>query len=189
MPIPFTSPASARRRRSTLSACLALGVAFVAGAAPLCAVAKDKEAFAAAAQITESIGPSSDPACQPSAQGLALQGTISGTGLGTAIGPFTASAVDCLRSSDPTYQFTPPFAFSTSSLVLTAANGDRIVAAYSGTASLSPVGLLLLNGTYTFTSGTGAFRNVKGSGTLTGVEDISTAPARGFVSLVGQISY
>lgn len=158
-------------------------------ASPLAAVGKDKyESFAAAAQIAEVIGPSSDASCQWSPQGVAMQGTITGTGLGTAIGAFTVSAVDCLRSSTP-YDFKPPFAFSTTSLVLTAANGDRIVAAYSGTAALSPVGLLVLNGTYTLTSGTGVYRNVKGSGALTGVEDISSFPAKGFVSLVGQISF
>jgi maltodextrin utilization protein YvdJ len=166
----------------------AIVVGASAAAMPIAASAAGMEPFAAAAQISEMLAPSGDPSCQSSAEGVALQGTIQGTGLGTAIGAFTASSVDCLRSSTPA-AFFPPLTFSSTSLTLTAANGDQIVAAYSGTAELSAVGLLVLKGTYTLTRGTGAFRKVKGSGTLTGVEDISTVPARGFVSLVGQISY
>ena len=38
------------------------------------------------------------------------------------------------------------------------------------------------------TRGTGQFAGVKGSGTLLGVEDISTFPAKGFVTFAGTFS-
>ena len=42
---------------------------------------------------------------------------------------------------------------------------------------------------YQITSGTGVYRKAKGSGALTGVENISSQPAAGFVTLNGQLSY
>ena len=74
-------------------------------------------------------------------------------------------------------------------MTLTAAGGDTIVASYSGTANLNKIGLLLLTGTYQITSGTGVYSKAKGSGALTGVENISSQPAAGFVTLNGQLSY
>ncbi|MEO7338814.1 MAG: hypothetical protein ABIV63_19755, partial [Caldimonas sp.] len=117
-----------------------------------------------------------------------LVGMISGVGLGTPIGPFKADATDCIRSSSGA-GVVPPLAFSTTSLVLTASNGDLINISYSGTGEFSPIGLLILNGTFKIEGGTGIFVKAKGKGTLSGVEDISTVPARGFVSLVGRINY
>jgi hypothetical protein len=175
------------RPSSTLRAfCAAALAAAAAGAA-----AKDNpEPLVAAAQITETLMvPSADGACQPTSAhpGLTATGTIAGHGLGTPIGSFAITSVDCIRSDVPG-QFFPPFAFSSSALTLAAANGDRVVASYSGTGALSPLGLLVLTGSYTITAGTGAYRDARGSGTLTGVEDISTQPARGFVTLSGQIT-
>ena len=155
------------------------------------AVAKDKpEPFSAGAQFSEVLSPSTDPNCQPtaSAPGSTATGTISGSGLATNIGFFTVSSVDCVRSTNP-YALTPPFTFSSTSFVLTATNGDKVVISYSGTAQPSSTGLFVLTGQFTFVSGTGEFKKVKGGGTLTGVEDISSNPARGFVTLNGEISY
>ena len=112
-------------------------------------------------------------------------GYINGSGLGTVIGSFTLASVDCVRSASPF--FAPPFTFSSTNFKLTASNGDQIVASYSGTAEVQPTGQLLLKGTFVFTSGTGKYSKVKGSGTLVGVEDISTFPATGFVTLSGTI--
>ena len=154
---------------------------------------KDKvkaEPFTASAQFTELLGPNSDAKCQPtqSAPGITASGTINGSGLATDIGYFTVSSVDCVRSTNP-YALTPPFTFESTAFMLTATNGDQIVVSYSGTAQPSLSGLFTLNGQFTFVSGTGQFRKVKGGGTLTGVEDLSPYPAaRGFVTLTGEIS-
>ena len=116
-------------------------------------------------------------------------GRISGTGLGTTgIGAFTLSSLDCVRAASPDFQ--PPYTFSSKSFRLTTRNGDEIIATYSGTAMLDPATfLLVLNGTFEFTSGTGKYRKIKGGGSLFGAEDISGFPAaRGFVTLTGSIA-
>ena len=178
------------KRRRLSRACL-LFAAAVATTVSLDAVAKDKpEPCVAAAQIAERLQvPNSDAACLPTAQnpGLTGSGTITGTGLANVVGAFTVTSNDCIRSNVQG-QFYPPFTFSSSTFTLTAANGDQIVATYGGNAELNPLGLLVLTGTYTITGGTGQFHNAMGSGTLAGVEDIATAPARGFVTLTGQIT-
>lgn len=152
------------------------------------AQAAGTELFVATAQISELLGPATDAACQPSSTqpGATASGTISGHGVASVIGAFNVASVDCIRSADP--NFTPPFRFSSTQFVLTARNGDTLVMSYSGTASLSPVGLLLLNGSFTVTGGTGNYRKARGSGTLTGVEDILSMPAKGYVTLVGKLS-
>ncbi len=166
----------------------------IACAAPLAASADDRddkgrdEPFVAGAQIVEWLVPGSAPGCNPRpASPNTGIGSIQGSGLATLIGAFTVTSTDCVRSASP-FGFYPPFNFSSRVLTLTVANGDQIVAAYAGTAALQPTGLLQLSGTYTFTRGTGQFAGVKGSGTLLGVEDISTFPAKGFVTFAGTFS-
>ncbi len=178
-------------KRSRLSQACLLFAAAVAATVSLDAAARDRpEPFVAAAQIAERLQvPNGDAACQPTVQnpGLTGSGTITGTGLANVVGAFTVTSTDCIRSNVPG-QFFPPYTFSSSTFTLTAANGDQIVATYGGNAELSPLGLLVLTGTYTITGGTGQFRDASGSGTLAGVENIATDPARGFVTLTGQIS-
>lgn len=147
------------------------------------------ELLVATAQISELLGPATDAACQPSSTqpGATASGTISGHGVASVIGGFTVASVDCIRSADP--NFTPPFSFSSRQFVLTARNGDTVTMSYSGTASLSPVGLLLLNGSFTITGGTGSFGRARGNGTLTGVEDVLSVPAKGYVTLTGKMSH
>jgi hypothetical protein len=156
-------------------------------AAPPAAQAGGVELLVATAQITELLGPATDAGCQPSSTqpGATASGTINGQGVASVIGAFTVASVDCIRSADP--NFTPPFHFSSTQFVLTARNGDTVVMNYSGTANLSPVGLLVLNGSFTITGGTGSFRKARGSGTLTGLEDIFSVPARGYVTLTGKM--
>lgn len=167
-----------------------MAAVLAAAAAPSAAVAKDRsEAFTAGIQITEWLQvPSEDPGCQPEGPnyGSAAQGFIDGSGLATVIGPFTLNSLDCVRSAYPS--FYPPFTFSSTAFKLIDADGDEIVASYSGTAELLPIGLLTLKGSFKFTGGTGKYGKVKGSGTLLGLEDISTMPARGYVTLTGKIS-
>ena len=163
-------------------------VLLVAGTACIAAVAKDRaEPFAAGAQIVEWLVPGSSVGCDPlPASPNVGVGTINGTGLATSIGKFSISSLDCVRSTNR-HGFYPPFNFSSTDLTLTADNGDQIIASYSGSADIEPSGLLRLSGTFSFTSGTGRFKGVKGGGMLLGVEDISVFPARGFVTLTGTI--
>ncbi len=173
----------------------ALTVAVViACAAPLTASAQDRNGktryvpFTAGAQIVEWLVPGSAPGCEPTPESPNTGiGIIQGSGLATSIGSFTVSSTDCVRSASP-YGFYPPFNFSSAVLTLTAANGDQIVASYAGTADLQPSGLIRLSGSYSFTRGTGQFMDVKGSGTLLGIEDISVFPAKGYVTFAGTIS-
>jgi hypothetical protein len=176
------------RRPAALGVSAGFALAAALAAAP--ALAKDKyEALAAGIQITEEIGA---PTQECYAAGGALTGYISGNGLATAIGDFKLTSTDCISSATQPPQ--PPFSFSSTDFTL-AATGGTIRATYTGTATpvseLTPW-LLALKGTVTFTGGTGAYSKVKGGGTLTGVEDISPTavglPARGFVTLSGQIS-
>lgn len=151
----------------------------------LTAAATDRfERFVAAAQIVEHIDFNVDSSCQPASPNTesTAMGRISGSGLGTTgLGAFTISSLDCVRAASPNFQ--PPFVFSSTSLKLTTSNGDEIVATYSGTALLDPVTfLLVLNGTFEFTGGTGKYKKVRGSGSLVGAEDISGFPAARGVS-------
>jgi type 1 fimbria pilin len=157
----------------------------VASTGATTAVAKDR--FEAVVQISEVLTLGGDNgACAPdvSFPSVAL-GDINGSGLGPVIGTFTLKSVDCVRST--TSFFTPPYTFSSTNIRLTASNGDQIFASYGGTGDMQPTGLLVLKGTFTFTGGTGRYSRVKGSGTLTGVQDVSTVPATGYVTLSGTL--
>ncbi len=164
----------------------------VSTAAVLCssgpALAGDKVPFTAAMNITEYVQfPTPDGACAAKAPsgGGAASGYINGTGLNSAMGKFTVSSVDCITSANP--DFAPPWSFSSKNVVLTAANGDEIVAEYKGSATLQPTGVLVLSGNYKFKSGTGRFQGVKGDGVLLGFEDLSAMPVKGIVFLNGTI--
>jgi hypothetical protein len=165
---------------------------WVALALPLSATAAERfERFVAAAQIVEVLDFNVDAGCQPSSPGheSTAMGRISGAGLGsTGIGTFTLTSLDCVRAANPFFQ--PPYTFSSKSFKLTTRDGDEIVASYSGTADLDPTTfLLVLNGTFEFTGGTGKYRKVRGGGTLVGAEDIRGFPtAKGFVTLTGTIA-
>jgi hypothetical protein len=180
-------PSTRRHAARTAVKLLALSAALAAGPA-----AAKNEALVAGIQFGEALGALPDD-CVSGGAGPALGGYIQGTGLATVVGAFQLASVDCIQTSSP--EGDPPFAFSSSSFTLTTANGDAIHATYSGTAtpvSAQTPWLLALRGTVTFTGGTGRFAKVKGSGTLSGIEDISPLqslqPARGYLTLTGQIS-
>ncbi len=164
----------------------------VAVALPSAAVADTRLLpFTAAAQISEQLDFNVDASCLPASPGTesTALGRISGAGLGsTGIGAFTLASVDCVRAANPFFQ--PPYSFSSQVFRLTTSSGDQIVASYSGSAVLDPSTMLLvLDGSFQFTSGTGRFKKVRGSGRLVGAEDISGFPAaRGFVTLTGVIA-
>ncbi len=52
------------------------------------------------------------------------------------------------------------------SFVMTAANGDKLVGGFTTTGTFAQNGDLLIQGTYTFTGGTGRFANAAGSGNV-----------------------
>lgn len=184
-PHPHPHPRLQRRTGRTAAALTVLAAALCAPAAQ----AGGTQLLVATAQISEVPGPATDPSCQPSTTqpGATASGTINGHGVATVIGGFTVASVDCIRSADP--NFVPPFQFNSTQFVLTARNGDTVTMSYSGTANLSPIGLLMLNGSFTITGGTGEFRKARGSGTLVGVENLLTSPPSGYVTLTGRMSH
>jgi hypothetical protein len=72
--------------------------------------------------------------------------------------------------------------------VLTAANGDRVFLAASGTTCLNPsTGLVSLSGTQTITGGTGRFAGASGTLTVSGTANPATDALT--YTLKGSISY
>jgi hypothetical protein len=142
--------------------------------------------FKAGMSFSEVLGPPTTECYLSAPGGSAAGGTISGSGLATFIGAFSMSSHDCITSSHtPLY---PPFNFSSRHVVLQAADGDQLVATYTGTATPQTDGSLVLRGSFTFTGGTGRFATASGYGTLEGVQNIATVPATGFVMLTGQLA-
>ena len=173
-------------------------------AVPFAATANDKvekvekvekfekfEKFVAAVQIVEVLDFNVDSSCQSKGPGLesTAMGRISGSGMGTGgIGAFTLSSLDCVRAAN--WNFQPPYVFGSKSFKLTTSTGDDLIATYSGTAVFDPATFLLVqNGTFEFSGGTGKYSNVRGGGQIVGAEDISKFPATtGFVTIIGKIS-
>ena len=137
--------------------------------------------FKAAFVISEIIG-SPFTGCSGNASGA-----ISGSGYASHLGKASLASTDCIVFTGQT-----TFNFSSNSLVLQAANGDRLLGIYSGIATILPVGALHLLGFFEIKNGTGRFAGATGAGTLDGLEDISggfSQPAVGTVMLSGKISY
>jgi hypothetical protein len=76
----------------------------------------------------------------------------------------------------------------TGHLTITAANGDEIYGEYHTTGTFDPVIGVSVKGTYTFTSGTGRFRNVTGAG-FVAANGAATPPFEVVGSLDGIITY
>ena len=82
-------------------------------------------------------------------------GEISGTGHATHLGHVTLVSHDCINPINQT-----EFSFSSTQLVLTAANGDQVFATYSGTFTIQgPVGAIA--GGYQIVGGTGRFSHAR----------------------------
>ena len=101
-----------------------------------------------------------------------LVGKTSGQGTASHMGAVTLAATDCPLTTDFVNFFV-----SDGRLTLTAANGDKLQAIYSGT--LLPVPganppVHAINGTFLVTGGTGRFAGARGGGSLQGSEDIVT---------------
>ena len=113
-----------------------------------------------------------------------IQGTTTGTGNASHMGKVSLLATDCPILTPGPGQFS----FYNGQLTLTAANGDKLTAAYQG--QLLPTAqptVFSLNGVYTVTGGTGRFTGATGSGVLQGSTDIVTGAGQYDVS--GRISY
>lgn len=105
-----------------------------------------------------------------------LVGTTTGKGTASDMSAVTLLATDCPLTQDGVNFF-----FSDGRLTLTAANGDKLTASYSGT--LLPVPganppVHAINGTFSVTGGTGRFAGARGGGSLQGSEDIVTLKGR-----------
>jgi len=134
--------------------------------------------FKASIAITELIHTVGTGACY-------LTGDISGTGEATHLGHVTLVSHDCIN---PINEIGTEFSFSSTQLVLTAANGDQIFATYSGTFTIQgPVGAIA--GGYQIVGGTGRFSHATGAGTVQGLEDLTASPPKGQIQLSGTISY
>lgn len=112
-------------------------------------------------------------------------GTTTGKGTASHMGAVKLEATDC-----PVLTESPP-RFSDGRLVLTAANGDKINAAYQGV--LEPVdisaGVFSIVGDYTVNGGTGRFTNATGSGTLRGTITLGVDGASAHYEVKGTLSY
>ena len=137
------------------------------------AVAGSVVPFRTSIAITESIKPSTPPCF--------LVGDIIGRGTATHLGKVTLASSDWVNPISET-----AFSFISDQLVLTAANGDQILATYSGI--LRTEGTVgAITGDYQVVGGTGRFSQATGAGAVQGVEDIITG--QGQVQLTGTISY
>lgn len=123
-------------------------------------------------------------------------GSVTARGNASHLGTVTASSQDCIS---PLGAFDPAgsnsFSFASvrgeSGLILTAANGDRVFAHYSGTLTAQdgrhPHRIA---GHFVIAGGTGRFSGVTGGGTLDGEEDISQiVSGHGNITLNGVIRY
>ena len=104
--------------------------------------------------------------------GSFLVGTTTGQGTASHMGAVTLAATDC-----PHTQNFVNFFFSDGRLTLTAANGDKLTAIYSGTLLPVPGANLpmhAINGVFAVTGGSGRFAGARGGGSLQGSEDLAT---------------
>ena len=85
----------------------------------------------------------------------------------------------------------PVFTFTDGKIILMAANGDLLYGTVNG--SFIPAGgsnrnlFKVVDGSYSFTHGTGRFAAAKGRGTLSGTQDILTT--KGQLQATGTLSY
>jgi len=112
-----------------------------------------------------------------------------GEGTATHIGKYDIVNSHCLNPATG--------ALTDGRFLKTAADGDQLFGTYVGSASViqppAPIGIFGINGTITFTGGTGRFTGVTGTTTMSGAEraDFSQTPIASQVELtmVGEISY
>ena len=124
---------------------------------------------------TSTLDQTKDPSCP-------LAGMMVGIGNLSHLGKSAVVATDCIT------QVHGSFVILRGSITVTAANGDKLTATYTG--SYVPAGGTLLQTkdvTYSITGGTGRFEGARGTGRLEGSEDMATH--QGALSVSGTISY
>ena len=139
-----------------------------------------KESYQASGTITRDVTRCPDPQ---------LLVTLTGGGTATHIGRYTIINSHCV---DPTTGD-----LTAGTFVKTAANGDQIFGSYVGSSIVlqepAPVGIFSVNGTITFTGGTGRFAGATGTTNMSGTldADFSQVPvaAQSSLTMVGTISY
>ena len=150
---------------------LALGAA---AASPLALAEQRQVPFKASLVTQEIINPLAPDFTRCPVSGLV--GTTTGQGTASLLEAVTLLATDCPLTTDYVNFF-----FSDGRLTLTAANGDKLSASYSGT--LLPVPganppVHAINGSFSVTGGTGRFAGARGGGSLQGSEDLVTLKGR-----------
>jgi hypothetical protein len=112
-----------------------------------------------------------------------ISGMTVGTGTLSHLGRSAVVSTACITLNHGNY-----FILS-STITVTAANGDTLTGSYSGSFVPTGNGTIheLHNGTLVINGGTGRFKNATGGGSIQSVEDLTTG--QGTVSVIGKISY
>ena len=119
-------------------------------------------------------------------------GTLTGSGNATHLGKIKGTALDCINPTTTPTSFTSPmsYAYSSTKVVFTAANGDMLYLAYAGTLTAQASGPHVIAGHFVITGGTGRFQGASGGGTMSGTEDLSNlSSGTGKASFDGTITY
>jgi hypothetical protein len=126
----------------------------------------------------------------PGAQGQpGLGGTLQGSGHATHLGAVQVSGLHCI-ASEPGI---PPSSFRLfdGQMALRAANGDVVLANYSGVFTLAATGGYTFQGEYVITGGTGRFSDASGAGALSGSlqGELPSFEQSVFIDAEGSIDY
>ncbi len=142
--------------------------------------AQEVRAFSANFTIDETLGKGTTPDCM-------MIGVISGQGTASQLGRTAISGTNCV--TPPTSDTAPVFNFRDGSIILMAANGDTLNGTFSGSfvPTSTPNVFTVVNGTYSFSRGTGRFTAATGSGKLTGTQNIVSG--KGQLQANGTLSY
>lgn len=93
-------------------------------------------------------------------------GTLDGTGHASHLGKVQVSGSHCIESEPGSPP--PSFQLLDGHMALRAANGDVVLADYSGVFTLATTGNYTFAGQYVITGGTGRFADASGTGVLSG---------------------
>jgi len=171
-----------RSSKSRLLAQLVFACVAAVGVAPTGGAA-DSFALKAMVSFSEQLAP-------PTASGCSLSGQIEGAGINPHLGKFTLRSQDCIVQLTPTGT---EFMFTSTSVVLTAGNGnaDQLTGSYGGTLVIDPsTGIATIkDGNFIITGGSGRLANAKGTGRISGFEQINGLTGQGQIQLDGTISY
>ncbi|NRF67356.1 hypothetical protein HLB44_10205 [Aquincola sp. S2] len=165
-----------------LAATLLSGASATEAESTTAASGPTKRSLSLRARVTETVIFTGAPPC------FAIS-TVQGSGRSNVLGRFTMNAQDCINPQgafDPAGRNAFNFSSLPTTLIFTAANGDRVHATYSGT--LNRRGHL--RGHFVITGGTGQFFGATGGGTLSGDLDTSQiVTTHGTMDADGEIVY